>query len=78
MEYPYSDLRLFKRCLQPIASSVLGSLYPYYLTEFIVNTLKGAESCCWTASRPVLRKAIITGNLAMPKLVEVLANIVGE
>ena len=75
-EYPAFDLRLLKRCLQRTASSVFGSLDPFSLTEFVVNRLKGAETRDWMVSRPVLRKAIITNDLSMPDLVNVLANIV--
>ena len=77
IEYPMFDLRLFKRCLQKTASSVFGTLDPYSMTEFIVNRLKGAESRDWMASRPALKKAILTSRLAMPELVDVVANIVG-
>ena len=77
VEYPIFDLRLLKRCLQRTASSVCGSLDPFSLTEFLVNRLKGAETRDWMASRPALRKAIITHDLSMPGLVDVVANIVG-
>ena len=77
VEYPTIDLRLLKRCLQRTASSVFGSLDPFSLTEFVVNRLKGAETRDWMASRPVLRKAIITNDLSMPGLVNLVANIVG-
>ena len=77
IEYPLFDLRLFKRYLQKTASSVFGTLDPYSMTEFIVNRLKGAESRDCMASRPALKKAIITSRLAMPELVDVVANIVG-
>ena len=77
IEYPTFDLRLKKRCLQRTASFVYGSLDPFSLTEFIVNRLKGAETRDWMASRPALRKAIITNELSMPGLVDVVANIVG-
>ena len=77
IEYPTFDLRLLKRCLQRTASSVFGSLDPFSLTELIVNRLKGAEARDWMASRPALRKAIITNELSMPGLVDVVANIVG-
>ena len=76
IEYPLFGLRLFKRCLQKTASSVFGTLDPYS-TEFIVNRLKGAEIRDWMASRPALKKAILTSSLAMPELVDVVANIVG-
>ena len=77
VEYPTFDLRLLKRCLQRTASSVFGSLEPFSLTEFVLNRLKGAETRDWMASRPVLRKAIITNDLSMPELVNVVPNIVG-
>ena len=77
VEYPTFDLRLLKRCLQRTASFVFGSLDPFSLTGFIVNRLKGAGTRNWMASRPALRKAIITSNLSMPELVDVVANIVG-
>ena len=47
------------------------------MTEFIVNRLKGAESRDWMASRPALKKPILTSSLAMPELIDVVANIVG-
>ena len=77
VEYPTFDLRLLKRCLQRTASSVFGSLDPFSLTEFVVNRLKGAETRDWMASRPALRRAIITNDLHMPGLVDVVANIAG-
>ena len=77
VEYPTFDLRLLKRCLQRTASSVFGSLERLSLTEFIVNRLKGAETWDWMVSRPVLRKAIITNDLSMPELLNVVANVVG-
>jgi len=63
--------------MQRTAASVFGSLDPFSLTEFVINRLKGAESRDWLASRPALRKAIITNDLSMPGLVDVVANIVG-
>ena len=77
VDYLTFDLRLLKRCLQRTASSVLGSIDPFSLTEFVVNRLKEAETQDWIASRPALRKAIITNDLSMPELVNVVANIVG-
>ena len=77
VEYPSFDLLLLKRYLQRTASSVFGSLVPFSLTEFVVNRLKGAETRDWMASRPALRKAIITNDLTMPELVNVVANIGG-
>ena len=77
VEYPTFDLRLLKRCLQRTASSAFGSLDPFSLTEFVVNRLKGAETWDWMASRPASRKTIITNDLSMPGLVDVVANIVG-
>ena len=77
VEYPTFDLRLLKRCLQCTALSVFWSLDPFSFTEFVVNRLKGAETRDWMASRPALRKAIITNDWSMPELVNVVANIVG-
>ena len=77
VEYPIFDLRLLKRCLQLTAASVFGSLDPLSMTEFVVNRLKGAETGDWMASRPVMRKAIITNDLSMQGFVDVVANIVG-
>ena len=77
VEYPTFDLQLLKRVLQRTASSVFGSLDPFSMTEFVVNRLEGAETWDSMASRPALRKAIITNNLSMPDMVNVAANIVG-
>ena len=75
--YPVFDLRLFKRCLEREAFSVFGSLDGLAMTEFIANRLKGAETRDWMSSRPALKKAILTNDLSMPHLVEVVANIIG-
>ena len=77
VEYPIFDLRLLKRCLQKVSSSVFGSLDPFSMTEFIVTRLKGAEHRDWMMSRSSLRRAILNGELSMPSLVEVVSNIVG-
>ena len=77
VEYPTFDLRLLKRCLQKVSSSNFGSLDPFSMTEFIVTRLKGAEHRDWMMSRSSLRPAIITGEMSMPFLVEVVSNIVG-
>ena len=76
IEYPLFDLRFFKRCLQRTALSLFGILNSYSMTEFIVNRLKGAESRNWMASRPALKKALISSSFVMPELVDVVANIV--
>ena len=77
VEYPVFDLRLLKRCLQKVSSSVFGSLDPFSMTEFIVTRLKGAEHRDWMMSRFSLRCASITGQLSMPSLVEVFSDIMG-
>ena len=77
IDYPVFDLRLFRRCLQWTSSSVFGSLDGLATTEFIVNRLKGAEMRDWMSSRPALKKAILTNDLSMPHLVDVVANIIG-
>ena len=53
------------------------SLDPFFKTEFVIKRLKAAETRDWMASRPKLRKAIITNDLSMPGLVDVVVNIVG-
>ena len=47
------------------------------MTEFIDTRLKGAEHRDWMMSRSSPHRAIITGELSMPFLVEVVSNIVG-
>ena len=76
IDYPFFDFRLFRRCLQRSASSVFGSLDGLSMTEFIVTRLKGAETRDWMSARPALKKAILTNNLSMPHLVDVVANII--
>ena len=66
VEYPIFDLRLVKRCLQKVSSSVFGSLDPFPVTEFFVTRLKGAEHSDWMMSLSSLRRAIITVKLSMP------------
>ena len=77
LEYPTFELRLLKRCHQRTAASLFGSLDPFSMTEFVLKRLKGAETGDWIASRPALRKAIITNDLSMPGLVDEVANTVG-
>ena len=77
INYPFFDLRLFTRCLQRTASGVFGSLDVLDMTEFVVNRLKGAETRDWMSSRRALKKAILTIDLSMPHLVDVVANIIG-
>ena len=77
VEYPIFELRLLKRYLQEVSSSVFGSLDRFSITEFIVTRLKGAEHCDWMMSRSSLCRAITTGELSMPSLVEVVSNIRG-
>ena len=77
VECPTFDLRLLKRYLQRTAASVFGKPDPLSMTEFLINRLRGAESRDWMESRPALRIAIITNDLSMPGLVDVVANIVG-
>ena len=77
LDYPVSDLQLFRRCLQRTASSVFGSLDGLAMTKFIVNRLKAAETRDWMSSRPALKKAILTNDLSMPYLVDVVGTING-
>ena len=47
------------------------------MTALVVSRLKRAEIRDWMAPRPALRKVIITNDLSMPSLVDVVANIAG-
>ena len=77
LEYPTFDVRLLKRCLQKTASTVFGTLDSFSMTEFIVTRLKGAEHRDWMQSRPSLRRAIETGDISLPGLVDVVSNFIG-
>ena len=77
LDYPTFDARLLKRCLQKTASVVFGTLGPFSMTKFIVTRLKGAEHRDWMQSRQSLRRAIETGDLSLPGLVDVVSNIIG-
>ena len=76
-DYPTFDLRSFKLCLQRTASSVFGFLDGLAMAEFIVNRLKSAETRDWMTSRPALRKAILTNDLVVPHLVDVVEHNIG-
>ena len=52
-------------------------LDPFLMTEFIVTRLKGAEHCDWMQSRQSLRRAIETGDVSLPGLIDVVSNIIG-
>ena len=69
-------LRLFKRPMQRNATSVLGSLELFLMTEFIINRLKGTESQDGMASCSALRRAKITNDLCKPPLVEDAAKLI--
>ena len=47
------------------------------MMEFAVTRLNGTEHRHWIMSCSSLRRAIITGELSMPSLVEVVSKIVG-
>ena len=47
------------------------------MTKFIVARLKGAEHRDWMQSRQSLRRAIETGDLSLPGLLDVVSNIIG-
>ena len=78
VDYPIFDARLLKRCLQKTASVIFGTLDRFSMTEFIVSRLKGAEHRDWMMqSRQSLRRAIGTGDLSLPGLLDVVSNIIG-
>ena len=47
------------------------------MTEFIATCLKGAEHRDWMQSRQSQRRAIETGEIYLPGLVDVVSNIIG-
>ena len=63
--------------LQKTASTVFCTLDPLSMTEFIVTCLKGAEHRDWMQSRRSLRRAIVTIDLSLPGLVDVVSNKIG-
>ena len=77
VDYPIFDARLLKRCLQKTASVIFGTLDPFSRTEFNVARLKGAEHRDWMQSRQSPRRAIETGDLSLPGLLDVVSNIIG-
>ena len=77
IEYTNFDLRLLKRCLQNVSLPVFGTLDPLSKTEFVISRLKRAEHRDWIMPHSGHCLAIITGELSMPSLVEVVGNIVG-
>ena len=48
------------------------------MTDSVINRLKVAETRDWMAFRPALCKAVITKDLSMPCIVDVVANVVGD
>ena len=77
IDYPVFDLAALKRCVQRSSSVVFGTLDPFAMTEFLIVRLKGSEHRDWMVSRPALRRAIETGHLEMPSLLDVVANLAG-
>ena len=76
VEYPILDLRLLKRCLKKVSSSVFAFLDPFSMSEFLVTRLKGAEHRDGMMSRSGLRRAIITREVSTLSLLEVVGIIV--
>ena len=58
-------------------SSVFWYVDPFFKTEFIVSRLKGAEHRDWMMLPSGIRRAIVTGQLSKPSLLEVVSMIVG-
>ena len=77
LKYPTFDLWLLKRCLQRTAASVSVSLDPFSMTEIVVHRLKLAATGDWMAAPHALRITIITIDLSVPGLIDVVANITG-
>ena len=77
IDYPMFDLAALKRCIQRSSSLVFGTLDPFSLTEFLIVRLKGSEHRDWMVTRPALRRAIESGHLELPELLDVVANLAG-
>ena len=73
VEYPINDLRLMKRCFQWTAASMTESLDLFSMRNLVVKRLKRAKIRVRVASRPTLGKAIISNDIPMPSLVDVVA-----
>ena len=72
VEYNAFDLRYPQKCV----SVVFGSMDLFCKTEINVAILKGTEHRDWMASQHAMRRAVVTGDLSIPSLVELLANVV--
>ena len=77
LEYPTFDVSLLKSCLQKTASTGFGTIDHFSMTEFIVTRLKGAEHRDWMQSKQPLRRAIETGDLSLPGLIDVVSYKIG-
>ena len=77
IDYPCFDLRLFEHCLQWTTFSVFGSSDGFAFTEYIVNQLTVAETGDWMSSCTTLKNAMLTNDLGMLHLVDIVANIIG-
>ena len=77
IDSPVFTLRLHELCMQKsLSSSLLGTLDALSVTEFLVTRLKGAEIRDWMMSQTALRKAVRSGDLTRPGVLEIVANIV--
>ena len=76
-EYPVFDLRLLKCCIQWTAATVFGRLEPFLMTEIVINCIKSAETWDWMVARSSPWKSIITSELVMPHLVDVVPSFIG-
>ena len=72
VEYPTFDLRLIKGCPQNCFSVVFGNWDPFSMTEIIVERMNCAEHRGRAASRHAMRPAVVSGDLSMPSLGEIV------
>ena len=77
IDYPSFDLRIFSVVCNGQLLSPFGSLQGFGMTEFIVNRPMNVEIRDWMSSCPAQKEAILTNNLSMPHLVDVLTKITG-
>ena len=77
VDYPVFDARLLKRCLQKNCISSVWDIGPLFNDRVHCCEIEGAEHRDWMQSRQSLRRAIETGDLSPPGLLDVVSNIVG-
>ena len=73
----YIAVCFLRRCMQKSSSVVFESLDTFSLTEILAKCLKGADNRVLRMSRTALSRAVITGDLSMTGVFDVVASSVG-